>query len=86
MANEDLAAGTYRHMGRHQCTLRLRIPLTLAIVPALIVHSNGQSFAVPQGALSELVHLSPEQVAAQVGTDRARGRIGANAAQRHRRQ
>jgi len=47
-------------------TLRLRIPLTLAIVPALIVHSNGQSFAVPQGALSELVHLSPEQVAAQV--------------------
>jgi two-component system, chemotaxis family, sensor kinase CheA len=47
-------------------TLRLRIPLTLAIVPALIVHSRGQSFALPQGALSELVYLSPEQVSAQV--------------------
>jgi len=47
-------------------TLRLRIPLTLAIVPALIVHSRGQSFALPQGELSELVYLSVEQVAAQV--------------------
>jgi len=47
-------------------TLRLRIPLTLAIVPALIVHSRGQSFALPQGALSELVHLSSEQVQTQV--------------------
>lgn len=47
-------------------TLRLRIPLTLAIVPALIVSSRGQSFALPQGALSELVHLSPEQAKAQV--------------------
>ncbi len=41
-------------------TLRLRIPLTLAIVPALIVKSRGQSFALPQGALSELVHLSAD--------------------------
>lgn len=42
-------------------TLRLRIPLTLAIIPALIVRSAGQSFAVPQGALSELVQVSSEQ-------------------------
>jgi two-component system chemotaxis sensor kinase CheA len=42
-------------------TLRLRIPLTLAIVPALIVNSLEQSFALPQGALSELVHVSPER-------------------------
>jgi two-component system chemotaxis sensor kinase CheA len=42
-------------------TLRLRIPLTLAIVPALIVKSRGQSFALPQGALSELVHIPPER-------------------------
>jgi two-component system chemotaxis sensor kinase CheA len=47
-------------------TLRLRIPLTLAIVPALIVFSRGQSFALPQGALSELVHLSAEQAKQQV--------------------
>jgi two-component system chemotaxis sensor kinase CheA len=38
-------------------TLRLRIPLTLAIIPALIVRSLNQSFALPQGALSELVHV-----------------------------
>ncbi len=37
--------------------LRLRIPLTLAIIPALIVRSRGQNFALPQGALTELVHL-----------------------------
>ncbi len=37
--------------------LRLRIPLTLAIIPALIVHSRGQNFAVPQASLTELVHL-----------------------------
>jgi two-component system chemotaxis sensor kinase CheA len=42
-------------------TLRLRIPLTLAIVPALIVRSLEQSFALPQGALSELVHVPPQQ-------------------------
>jgi two-component system chemotaxis sensor kinase CheA len=45
-------------------TLRMRIPLTLAIIPALIVHSVNQSFALPQGALSELVHVPPEQAAA----------------------
>jgi two-component system chemotaxis sensor kinase CheA len=43
-------------------TLRLRIPLTLAIIPALIVRSLKQSFALPQGALSELVHVPPERV------------------------
>ncbi len=45
-------------------TLRLRIPLTLAIIPALIVRSLEQSFALPQGALSELVHIPPERAAA----------------------
>jgi len=47
-------------------TLRLRIPLTLAIIPALIVRSLDQSFALPQGALSELVHIPPEQAAAAI--------------------
>jgi len=42
-------------------TIRMRIPLTLAIIPALIVRSIGQSFALPQGALSELVHVPPGQ-------------------------
>ncbi len=47
-------------------TLRMRIPLTLAIIPALIVRSVNQSFALPQGALSELVHIPPEQAAAAI--------------------
>jgi len=47
-------------------TLRLRIPLTLAIIPALIVRTLEQSFALPQGALSELVHVPPEQAASQI--------------------
>jgi len=47
-------------------TLRMRIPLTLAIIPALIVRSVNQSFALPQGALSELVHIPPHQAAASI--------------------
>jgi two-component system chemotaxis sensor kinase CheA len=47
-------------------TLRLRIPLTLAIIPALIVRSVDQSFALPQGALSELVHIAAEQAATAI--------------------
>ncbi len=47
-------------------TLRLRIPLTLAIIPALIVRSLNQSFALPQGALSELVHVPPSKAASTI--------------------
>jgi two-component system, chemotaxis family, sensor kinase CheA len=47
-------------------TLRLRIPLTLAIIPALIVRSLNQSFALPQGALSELVHVAPGQASTAI--------------------
>ncbi len=38
-------------------TLRLRVPLTLAIVPSLVVKSGGQYFAMPQSALVELVDI-----------------------------
>jgi two-component system chemotaxis sensor kinase CheA len=47
-------------------TLRLRIPLTLAIIPALIVRTLNQSFALPQGALSELVHIPPDLAATAI--------------------
>jgi two-component system chemotaxis sensor kinase CheA len=46
-------------------TLRLRVPLTLAIVPALVVRSGGQSFALPQTTLVELVYI-PSRDAARV--------------------
>jgi two-component system, chemotaxis family, sensor kinase CheA len=44
-------------------TLRLRVPLTLAIVPSLVVRSGGQSFALPQSALVELVDMPKREFA-----------------------
>ncbi len=40
-------------------TLSIKIPLTLAIVPALLVESAGERFAIPQSAVVELVRVSP---------------------------
>jgi len=37
-------------------TFSIKIPLTLAIVPALIVQSGGERYAIPQVAVIELVH------------------------------
>jgi two-component system chemotaxis sensor kinase CheA len=42
-------------------TLRIRIPLTLAIVPALVVAAAGDRYAIPQVNLLELVRLEGEQ-------------------------
>jgi len=44
-------------------TLRLRVPLTLAIVPSLVVRSGGQCFALPQSALVELVDIPRREFA-----------------------
>jgi two-component system chemotaxis sensor kinase CheA len=38
-------------------TVRMKIPLTLAIIPALIVTSAGDRYAIPQISLLELVRL-----------------------------
>ncbi|MBI1775964.1 MAG: chemotaxis protein CheA [Proteobacteria bacterium] len=40
----------------------IKIPLTLAIVAALIVAASGQRFAIPQIAVSALVRAKPEQI------------------------
>lgn len=43
-------------------TIRTKIPLTLAIIPALIIIvSSGERYAIPQVSLLELVRLDPEQ-------------------------
>jgi chemotaxis protein histidine kinase CheA len=42
-------------------TLKIKIPLTLAIIPALIVTSGGDRYAIPQVSLLELVRLEGEQ-------------------------
>jgi len=41
-------------------TMSLRLPLTLAIVPAMIIGVHGRRFAVPQVNLEEVVSLSGE--------------------------
>ncbi|MGE0443292.1 MAG: chemotaxis protein CheW [Gemmatimonadales bacterium] len=38
-------------------TLKIKIPLTLAIIPGLMVTTNGDRFAIPQVSLLELVRL-----------------------------
>jgi two-component system chemotaxis sensor kinase CheA len=42
-------------------TVRVKIPLTLAIIPALLVTCQGERFAIPQISLTELVRLEGEQ-------------------------
>jgi len=43
-------------------TVKMKIPLTLAIIPALTVTSGGERYAIPQVSLLELVRLEGDQV------------------------
>lgn len=43
-------------------TVRVKIPLTLAIIPALVVTCSGDRYAIPQVNLLELVRLGTEEV------------------------
>jgi two-component system chemotaxis sensor kinase CheA len=42
-------------------TIKIKIPLTLAIIPALVVTSGGDRFAIPQVSLLELVRLETNE-------------------------
>lgn len=42
-------------------TFKIRVPLTLAIVPALIVSTGSQRFAIPQVNLIELIRIDEEE-------------------------
>ncbi len=44
-------------------TVRVKIPLTLAIIPALVVTCGGDRYAIPQVSLLELVRLEADEVA-----------------------
>jgi two-component system chemotaxis sensor kinase CheA len=44
-------------------TVRVKIPLTLAIIPALVVTCGGDRYAIPQVSLLELVRIEADQVA-----------------------
>lgn len=45
---------------------KIKIPLTLAIIPALLVSSGGCRYALPQLSLLELVRLEPDEAQAQI--------------------
>lgn len=47
-------------------TFRINVPLTLAIMPALIVASGGGLYAVPQVDVQEIVHLEADEVEAVI--------------------
>jgi two-component system chemotaxis sensor kinase CheA len=43
-------------------TVRVKIPLTLAIIPALVVTCGGDRYAIPQVSLLELVRIKADEV------------------------
>ncbi len=46
-------------------TVKLKIPLTLAIIPGLVVTSGGERFVIPQVSLLELIRLEGPPAAAK---------------------
>lgn len=47
-------------------TIKIKIPLTLAIIPGLVIASGGERFIIPQASLLELVRLEGEAVDKQI--------------------
>ena len=52
-------------------TFRIKLPLTLAIIPSLLASSGGQRFAIPQVSVAELIRIPPGQIEKRI--DRAGG-------------
>ncbi len=42
-------------------TIKIKIPLTLAIIPGLVITSGGERFVIPQASLLELIRLEADQ-------------------------
>jgi two-component system chemotaxis sensor kinase CheA len=61
--NIEMIGGTVDLQSRagQGTTIRVRVPLTLAIMPALIVRSSTERLAIPQSAVGELVPLRPDR-------------------------
>ena len=47
-------------------TFRIKLPLTLAIIPSLIVSVGDERFAIPQTNIEELLRLRPEEVQTRI--------------------
>ena len=50
----------------HGTTIKIKIPLTLAIIPGLVVTGAGQRFVIPQVSLLELIRLEGEKGLRQI--------------------
>ncbi|MFH1138506.1 MAG: chemotaxis protein CheA [Pseudomonadota bacterium] len=46
--------------------VRLRLPLTLAIIPSLVVHTSGECFAIPQMDVQELVCIQAREASFRI--------------------
>ena len=62
-SNIELIGGTVELSSKpgRGTTVRVKIPLTLAIISALLVGTSGETFAVPQIGVLELVRVTEEQ-------------------------
>jgi len=47
-------------------TVKIKIPLTLAIIPGLVVSSGGERFVIPQVSLLELLRLEGDAISKQI--------------------
>jgi two-component system chemotaxis sensor kinase CheA len=47
-------------------TFRIKLPLTLAIIPSLIVSVEGERFAIPQINVEEMRHVLPDQAKTRI--------------------
>ena len=52
-----------------ETTFRIKLPLTLAIIPSLLISDAGERFAIPQTSVGELIRIPAGQLAKR--TDRA---------------
>jgi two-component system, chemotaxis family, sensor kinase CheA len=59
------AVGIDTEVGRGT-TINIRLPLTLAIIPSLIVSCKGHYFAVPQASINELVRVKANEVKSKI--------------------
>src|SRR6266566_3906043 len=62
-------------------TVKIKLPLTLAIVPALIVQTVGKRFAIPQVSLIELVRLEAENARSGIELSSTINEISKNASE-----
>jgi two-component system, chemotaxis family, sensor kinase CheA len=47
-------------------TVRVKIPLTLAIIPGLVITSSGERFVIPQASLVELLRFEGDGIASHI--------------------